>query len=119
MNGIPSRVPLTISEADWQQIVIDTARWYDCLVAHFRPAMVRDGRWVTPMSGDVGFPDLVISRDGWVLVVELKRNGKNPSPAQRRWLAALGAYGRCWKPSDWPEALATLRDGPAPKQVSA
>jgi hypothetical protein len=103
---------LTLSEADWQQRVIDTAKVHGWRVAHFRPAMTQRGRWVTPMTGHPGFPDLVLARGGVLIVAELKRHGGKPTPQQREWLAALGGYGRLWRPTDWPDVLRELRDGP-------
>jgi hypothetical protein len=117
MNDIPSRVPLTVSEAQWQQVLIDTARLYRWTLCHIRPARTDRG-WRTPIEGDAGLPDLILARDGVVLLVEVKRQQGQTSPAQRRWLAALGAYGRCWKPSDWNEALRTLRDGPDQRETA-
>jgi hypothetical protein len=64
------------------------------------------------MSGDVGFPDLVLCRRGEVIVAELKRQRTKPTPGQVRWLAELGAHGRLWRPQDFPEVLRELRDGP-------
>ena len=57
-----------------------------------------------------GFPDLVMVRGGRLIFAELKREGGNPTPEQRIWLAELGDVGRyslgnvrcyLWKPSDW------------------
>jgi hypothetical protein len=50
-----------------------------------------------------GFPDLVCVGPGGVLFRELKREGRNPTPAQQRWLDALTAAGSdagVWRPSD-------------------
>jgi len=99
---------LPITEADFQARVMQTAHLTGWMVAHFRPAMTQRGRWVTPMSGDTGFPDLVLARDGRVIVAELKRDKGIVSTGQMRWLSALGDYGRVWRPRDWPEILAEL-----------
>lgn len=97
-----------LSEADFQRRVMDAARVAGYRVAHFRPALTQRGRWVTPMSGDTGFPDLVLAKGGVVLCAELKRDGGKPTPEQLLWLDALGDHGRLWRPSDWPQMLADL-----------
>lgn len=97
-----------LSEAQWQQRVMDTARAAGWLVVHFRPAMTRGGRWVTPMTGDAGFPDLVLAKDGRVLLAELKRDSEKPTPAQNAWLAAAGGHGRLWQPRHWEAVLIDL-----------
>jgi hypothetical protein len=48
-----------------------------------------------------GFPDLVCAGPGGVLFRELKRQGKNPTPPQQRWLdtlTAAGADAGTWRP---------------------
>lgn len=99
---------LTISEADFQTTLLDYARLRGWMCTHFRPARTVKG-WATALQGDPGFPDLVLARDGVVLVAELKRHGKKASPAQLRWLAAVGACGRLWGPANWPEIFEELR----------
>jgi hypothetical protein len=55
---------------------------------------------LTSYKGDKGFPDWVYAKDGKVLFVEYKMEGKYPDPDQRKWLAALGDLGRLWRPGD-------------------
>ena len=105
-------LPLTISEAKFVDNIIDMARWYQCRVAHFRPARTEKG-YRTAMQGDVGFPDLVIARDGWVILAECKARLGKATPGQKKWLTALGGYGRLWHPHDWPDIVAELRSGPS------
>jgi hypothetical protein len=59
------------------------------------------------MSGDPGFPDLVLARGGVVLHVELKSEKGKVRPEQSEWLAELG--GEIWRPSDWPGIQERLR----------
>lgn len=97
--------PLAISEASFQSQVIQLARLYGWRVVHFRPAQVRSGKWVTPMIGDPGFPDLVLARPnpGDLIIAELKRPGGRISDGQRVWLDALaraGAEAYLWEPKD-------------------
>jgi hypothetical protein len=51
-----------------------------------------------------GFPDCVIIVRSRILFRELKREGQDPTPKQREWLAALTAAGAdagVWRPADW------------------
>ena len=54
---------------------------------------------------EAGFPDLVLVRDGWLIFAELKRQKKNPTPEQKKWLEELEKVPDCevyvWRPSDW------------------
>jgi hypothetical protein len=77
-------------ERDFQRTVIDLARRTGWRVHHTRPALTQRGRWLTPVQGDVGFPDLVLCRPPRLIVAELKRVGGRLTAAQRGWLDALG-----------------------------
>lgn len=72
-------------------VAVAHQRGYIC--AHFNPASVRPGRFVTPYSYDSrGYPDLVcVGRK--VVVVEVKGDGDSLSDAQRVWLAAFEEAG--------------------------
>ena len=51
-----------------------------------------------------GFPDLVMLRGKRQVVVELKREGEDPTPKQWEWLEAFEAVGAetyVWRPADW------------------
>ncbi|MFR9753993.1 VRR-NUC domain-containing protein [Nocardia sp. 004] len=96
-----SALPLDISEKDFQQRVMDHAKWHRWRVVHIRPALHRSGRISTPYSGDTGLPDLILARDGVVLLVELKTEKGRATREQLRWLDAAGANGYLWRPSDW------------------
>jgi hypothetical protein len=97
-------------EADWQSRVIDAARAHGWRVAHFRPARRQSGGYSTPMTGDCGFPDLVLGRGGRVLCAELKTDVGRLGPGQEDWLLALGDHGRLWRPVDWPDVLTELSE---------
>jgi VRR-NUC domain len=99
---------MSLSEADFQRRVIDTAKLAGWMVAHFRPALTRSGRWATPMQGDKGLPDLVLAKDGRLLLAELKTDTGQVSKEQRAWLAELGAHGRLWRPKNWEAVLLDL-----------
>jgi hypothetical protein len=97
-----------MSEDDFKSRIMDTAMLYGWRICHIRPARKQHGRWVTPIEGHAGLPDLILARDGRVLLIELKSQVGKPTAEQLAWLAAAGDNGRLWRPSDWPEALALL-----------
>ncbi len=57
------------------------------------------------MRSEPGFPDLICLRDGRMIVVELKRDGKNPTTVQTAWLDAFAmveaAEVYTFRPADW------------------
>jgi len=99
---------LKMTEAQFTQRVIDTAKLYGWLVTHFRPARTEKG-WRTALSGDSGFVDLVMARAGEVIHAELKVGGGRPRPDQVSWAQALGATHRLWYPEDWDDIVTELR----------
>lgn len=99
-----------LSEDDFKDRVIGAAKAHGWRVAHFRPARTARG-WVTAMQGHKGFPDLVLARNGQLILAELKSDTGRVDPEQRKWLAALGTYARLWRPDDWPTILFELEHG--------
>lgn len=99
---------ITVTEAQWQDTVIDLALTLGWRVAHFRPARTVDG-WRTPVAADgKGFPDLVLAREGDTpLFIELKTDTGRITPEQRNWLDTLGPHAHVIRPRDFPE-LRTL-----------
>ncbi len=93
------------SEGDFLSWVIDYAHLKGWLAAHFRPAKTEAG-WRTAVQGDAGFLDLVLARNGVVIIAELKSEIGTLSPPQEAWLAALQGDGEStalwfvWRPSD-------------------
>lgn len=51
-------------------------------------------------SGDNGYPDLTLARDGEVVWIELKAEDGILSPAQYGWSLALPAF-HCIRPEHW------------------
>lgn len=98
-----------MSEDDWQSRVMDYATRTGWRVAHVHRARTTRGRWVTPVSGHPGLPDLILSRAGVVLLAELKAQKGTYEPGQREWIEAAGPHGHCWKPSDWDTVQEVLR----------
>ena len=56
-------------------------------------------------KSEAGFPDITLVRNGRVLFIELKRQKKNPTTDQKKWLDELHKVPFCevyvWRPSDW------------------
>ena len=106
----------TLSEADLQQSVVQMAHLYGWLVHHGRPARTTNG-WCTPITGDTGFPDLVLVREGRIIFCELKSARGRISPQQKRWLKQLSdnylVKAVVWRPRDWfsGEIAETLSGG--------
>lgn len=92
-----------ISEKQLTASVIELCGYHPRIrVAHFRPAQLENGRWVTPVQGDgAGFPDLVIAGPGGVLWRELKTESGRLSTEQRDWISVLDAGDQdigLWRP---------------------
>ena len=80
-----------MSEAEFQTQVISIARMYGWRVQHSRAVQMANGKWLTPIQGDAGFPDLLMVHpvSGKILAVELKAEKGKLSPLQKRWLMAF------------------------------
>lgn len=126
-GGVPLPAhAVRMSEAAFTDAVIQYAQLRGWLVAHFRPCRTEKG-WRTAVQGDVGFPDLVLGRDGYLIVAELKSETGGLSIGQVRWFKQLtglsakeiregpwpvsspGLDVYVWKPSDWPAIEERLR----------
>jgi len=100
-----------VSEAVFLKQVIDLARWRGWLVNHQRPAMTKQG-WRTAISGDAGFPDLVMLRSGRAIFAELKSAKGRVTPEQETWLCAAkraGLESYVWFPKDIDEIERILK----------
>lgn len=101
-----------LTEEGFQTKLIHWARKHGWLVHHTRHAKIREGRYITPIQGDVGFPDLVLVKDGRVVFAELKVGRNRPSSDQIRWGEALKqtpAEYYLWRPEDWDQILQILQ----------
>lgn len=103
---------LSISEATWQEQVIEVAHLYGWSHLHVRRTIGRGRKWVTA-TNLAGWPDLFM----WHPVArrrvaaELKSEGGSTTPEQDAVLASLGAAGveiYVWRPSDLPAVQAAL-----------
>lgn len=95
-----------ISESAFQAQLEHLLRIYGWKYTHFRPAQVR-GRWMTPLVGDAGFPDIVATNGESIIYVEIKSAVGRLSPGQKAWrnhLESAGAEYYLWRPSDLEEA---------------
>ena len=84
---------MTISEKELSQHVVSLARMLGWKVA----------RWPTwrPTGTDPGVPDLLLVRDGVILLIELKAEKGKLSEAQKEWLEASGGQILVYRPQDW------------------
>jgi hypothetical protein len=80
--------------------IIELATLQGWRVTHFRPAWTAKG-YRTAIAGHAGFPDLVLARDGDVLMWEVKGPRGIVSPPQRKWLTELGNMAAVIRPDDW------------------
>lgn len=97
------QLPAGISEAAFQQVVIDYCSFRGLLVFHDN-----DSR-----RNRAGFPDLVIVGSRGYLFAELKTQTGRVRPDQQTWMDRLddaGAPVRLWRPSDWP-VIRMILDG--------
>jgi len=93
---------VSMLEKHFQQKVITVAQYYGWLVQHTR-AVNSEGRWMTPISGDAGFVDLVLVHlTRGLIFAELKSDRGRLSPHQTDWCTALDQYAEChvWRPKD-------------------
>lgn len=113
-----------ISEKQWQQQIKDLARLLGWKTYHT----------LRSKGSDPGYPDLILARRRkigrlagfqvrWrapapdahktrLIAVELKVEGKNPTPGQLEWLdffKDIGAETYVWRPSDLEEVKKVLR----------
>ena len=106
---------MSMTEREFQQAVVQLARLMGWRVHHTRPALTQRGRWLTPIQGDAGFPDLVLCRPPRLILAELKRVGGKLTTEQQAWLDALRACAgvECylWTPADWDVVTRMLTGG--------
>lgn len=113
--GRPEQPDPITSEKLFQAQVMQLAAMYGWHVAHFRPSQTRDGRWLTAISGDAGFPDLVLAHpERGIVFAELKAPGGKLAPGQVTWLeklrrgAARAVAVHLWRPADLDNIVALL-----------
>ena len=101
-----------VSEAEFQKAVLTLAKLHRWKVMHTQPAQIRPGKWITPNTGDQGFPDLVMSHKyRGTIFVELKATKGVVSEAQWDWINTLedaGCEVHVWRPKDLDKISARL-----------
>src|SRR5262245_62000897 len=98
-----------ISEREFTATVIELARLWGWRIYHQRPAGTARG-WRTALSGDKGFPDLILAKGPRLIVAELKVGKNRPTADQALWIRAFqqaGVLAYVWYPADW-RAIETL-----------
>lgn len=104
-----------MTEAELQQNIIELAHVLGYRVAHFRPALMKQGGslvYRTPVAADgKGFPDLNLVRPGRVIYIEVKSDKGKQSPEQVEWertIRASGAEYYLVRPGDWDKMVGVL-----------
>ena len=90
-----------MTETEFQNAVNKTAKQFGYLCYH-----THDSRRSAP-----GFPDLVLAKNGVVLIVELKTDTGVVTTDQKTWL--LATHGVIWRPKHWDVIEKSLKDGRA------
>ena len=111
MTAKPS---LDADEAAFQAKVIQFARDAGWLVNHTYRGRTAKGAWRTNTTAP-GFPDLLMLRNGRMVVLELKMPGNHASDEQNRWVGLFqtvpGVEAFVVYPADWPEIVELLTEG--------
>src|SRR5689334_7981722 len=85
--------------------------WHD-RATNFRRTCRRCGAPIGGPRNDPGYLDLHMVRGERQIFAELKKQGKGPTPAQDRWIAALARLPNVevyvWQPSDFDTARQIL-----------
>ena len=90
------------TETELVEQAIRLAQLQGWMVTHVRPAGTAHGPR-TPYQGHAGLPDLILARDGDVLLWELKGPRGKPTDGQTAWIHAAGLHGALYRPGDWDE----------------
>lgn len=92
----------TQTEAQFMKTVRDAAHQLGWVTVHFPNSLANPSGW----------PDLLMFRDGRVLVAELKTGTGKLGPKQWEWigtLAGVGIHVQVWRPEDWETIEQTLK----------
>lgn len=132
------RYPITpvskprMTESELQSATLELAGACGWMRVHFRPALTAKG-YRTAYTGDDGYPDITMARNGCVIVAELKNATRSATKEQWEWLAAFAGctveefknihkrskFGGCvvndclcvalWRPKHWDCIESILR----------
>jgi hypothetical protein len=112
LHGYATASDPGVNEFIFQQDFLALAKelgWRRC---HFDSAWSR-GRFRTPVSGDNGLPDNILTNGRRVIWAELKTGRGSLSPEQRTWIELLRSAGQAvyvWRPKDWNEIVRVLSE---------
>lgn len=101
---------MKISEKEFQSQVIQLAKLLGWLVYH-----THDSR-----RSVAGFPDLILLRNGRLVVIELKVGKNRATPEQVVWLEAfakIADYVAVWTPQHWAEIQEVLGEPSSQRPV--
>jgi hypothetical protein len=105
-----------MNEAQFQAAVIQLARLNQWRVFHPKKMQGRDGTWRTALTGDNGWPDLVLAHaKKGLIVAELKADRGRLTQDQHAWLTALAPWAEIhvWRPTDIETIAKRLGSTPA------
>ena len=111
-----------MNEKQFQAQVIQIARMNGWRIFHPQKMQARDGSWRTALSGDRGWPDLVLAhRDRGLVVVELKTDNGRLSDDQKAWLYHLAPWAECyvWRPTDLDDIARRLGTKVPPREKTS
>lgn len=112
----------TITEAEWQEQVIQIAHLTGWRHLHVRRSIGKGRQWTTA-TNIIGWPDLLLwAPDRGFIALELKSETGKATPEQLavlRELEASGARTMIARPSDAHQVVALLQAGPNNPQVQA
>lgn len=104
-----------MKENEFQNNIIELAQLKGFTVAHFRTVRVqrKDGSvyYCTPVQSQAkGFPDLVLLKEGRMIVAELKSDKGKTSPEQDKWLDLFCTVSETyvWRPKQWDNIVEVL-----------
>lgn len=83
---------LKVTEKSFQRKVMQYAKLRGWSVVHFTAAQNARGRHMTPVQGDAGSPDLLLAKNGRVVLLELKGDGGRTQANQREWAQAITGH---------------------------
>lgn len=79
---------------------------------HDEPALRQSGTWATSFRGHRGFPDYIATRDGRLIIAEIKNERGKLTVGQVEWIGKLNqtaAEVYVWRPQDLDQVKEVLR----------
>ncbi len=110
MTSITSKRYTGPSEAACQATIVAAAKRLGWLVHAEPPSRRPSGAYSTLTQGHNGWPDLVLIKNGRLLVIELKRRGNHTTVEQDVWLEAFRQCGVVARVVYVPEGQQALLD---------